>query len=105
MRSLCSNPPHPALKHFSQLIRAPFSQDSSAERGQAFRRVGPLRARSTSTTIDNRGARVAKTLRRAVVALRMYLELALGFSGSQKCELLRVKPERAKLQAFQAIMV
>ena len=38
MRSLCSNPPHPALKHFTQLTCAPFSQDSSARRGQAFRR-------------------------------------------------------------------
>ena len=71
MRSLCSNPPHPALKHFSQLTRAPFSQDSSAERGQAFRRAGPLRARSTSTTTKNRGPRVAQTVWRAVVAPRM----------------------------------
>ena len=36
MQSLCSNPPHPALKHLSQLIRAPFTQDSSAERGQSI---------------------------------------------------------------------
>jgi hypothetical protein len=34
--------------------------------------------------------------------LRVYLELALGFSGSRERELLRVKTERAKLQAFQA---
>ena len=71
MRSLCSNPPHPALNHFSQLIRAPFSQDSSAEGGRAFRRTRPLRARRTSTTIDNWGPRVAETVRRAVVAPRM----------------------------------
>ena len=71
MRSLCSNPPHPAPKHFSQLTRAPFSQDSSAERGHAFRRTRPLRARRTSTTIYNWGPRVAETLRRAVVASRM----------------------------------
>ncbi len=35
--------------------------------------------------------------------MRVYLELALGFSDSQNCEELRVRPERAKLQAFQAI--
>jgi hypothetical protein len=72
MRPLCSNPPPPPHKHMSQQISSPFSQDSSAERGQAFRRAGPLRARSTSTTIDNRRPRVAQTLRRAVVALRMW---------------------------------
>ena len=71
MRSPCSNPPHPALKHFSQLTRAPFSQDSSAERGQPFRRAGPLRARSTSTSTDNWGPRVLQTVLRAVVAQRM----------------------------------
>ena len=91
MRSLCSNPPHSALNHFSQLIRAPFSQDSSAERGQAFRRAGPLRARRTSTTINNWGPRVAERLRRAVVASRMWWS---DGAGGMKVASLALSPQR-----------
>ena len=46
----------------TQLTCAPFSQDSSTERGDAFRRTRPLRARRSSTTIYNWGPRVAETV-------------------------------------------
>ena len=91
MRSLCSNPPHPALKHFTQLTCAPFSQDSSARRGRAFRRTRPLRARRTSTTINNWGPRVAERLRRAVVASRMWWS---DGAGGMKVASLALSPQR-----------
>ena len=73
------------LLSISLLICAPLSQDSSAERGRAFRRVGPLRARSTSPTTNNWGPRVEQTVWR--VGLGRTQQGCVGQSTRREAEL------------------